>query len=194
MEIRSLSESSGIQLASTLGGHGHLQAIRKDLYPFPPPGSINDDYIIPVSVLAKGYRAVYEPSAIGYEEAHEMAGFGRRIRIMTGNIQQLRELKGLLHPLRPMALFFFLSHKVSRLLVPFAMLGALIANLFLLSSPLYRITFAAQMFFYLLALFGTLWPLKPKTLMLPFYFCMINAATFFGFYHALTHRRSMAWE
>jgi hypothetical protein len=30
--------------------------------------------------------------------------------------------------------------------------------------------------------------------MLPFYFCMINVATFFGFYHALTERRSMAWK
>src|SRR6266567_608079 len=120
-------------VASTLGGHGHLHAIRKELYPFPPPATINDDYIIPVSVLSKGYRAVYEPLAIVYEEAHEMAGFGRRVRIMAGNVQQLREIKGLLHPLRPLALFFFLSHKLSRLLVPFAMVVALVVNLFLLA-------------------------------------------------------------
>ena len=31
-------------------------------------------------------------------------------------------------------------------------------------------------------------------LLLPFYFCMINAATFFGAYHALTSRRRMAWK
>ena len=62
------------QLASTLGGHGHLHAIRKDLYPYPDPETINDDYVIPVSVLAKGYRAVYEPLAIVYEEAREMTG------------------------------------------------------------------------------------------------------------------------
>ncbi len=116
------------QLASTLGAHGHLHAIRKELYPFPGPGTINDDYVIPVSVLAKGYRAVYEPAAIVYEEAQEMAGFGRRIRITAGNIQQLREIKPLLRPLRPLPLFFFVSHKLSRLLVPFAMVAALIAN------------------------------------------------------------------
>jgi poly-beta-1,6-N-acetyl-D-glucosamine synthase len=182
------------QIDSTLGGHGHLHAIRKDLYPYPPAGTINDDYIIPVSVLAKGYRAVYEPSAVVYEEAHEMTGFGRRIRIMAGNIQQIREIKGLLHPLRPMALFFFLSHKVSRLVVPFAMLVALIANLFLLGSRFYFAIFCAQLAFYLLAALGTIWPLRPKILMLPFYFSMINAATFFGFYHALTQRRGMAWK
>ncbi len=33
-----------------------------------------------------------------------------------------------------------------------------------------------------------------KTLLLPFYFCMINVATFFGLYHALTSRRRMAWK
>ncbi|MBI3760066.1 MAG: hypothetical protein HY269_10005 [Deltaproteobacteria bacterium] len=147
-----------------------------------------------MSGLSKCFRAVYEPSAVVYEEAHEMTGFGRRVRIMAGNIQQLREIKGLLRPLRPMTLFFFLSHKLSRLLVPFAMVLALIANLFLIGSPLYFALFCGQVLCYVLALLGAALALKPKTLMLPFYFCMINAATFFGFYHALTHRRSMAWK
>ncbi len=182
------------QIASTLGGHGHLHAIRKDLYPYPPPGTINDDYIIPVSVLAKGYRAIYEPEAIVYEEAHEMAGFGRRVRIMAGNLQQLREIKGLLWPLRPLPLFFFLSHKASRLLVPFAMVTSLAANVFLLKSPFYAALFCLQAVFYTMALLGTVFQMRPKTLLLPFYFCMINAATFFGLYHALTSRRRMAWK
>jgi cellulose synthase/poly-beta-1,6-N-acetylglucosamine synthase-like glycosyltransferase len=182
------------QLASTLGGHGHLHAIRKQLYPYPPPGTINDDYVIPVSVLAKGYRAVYEPSAIVYEEAREMTGFGRRIRIMAGNIQQLREIKGLLYPLRPLPLFFFVSHKLTRLLVPFAMLAAFVSNLFLLSSPIYRALLCGQVVFYFLAALGAIRQLRPKTLMLPFYFCMINLAAFFGFYHALTNRRNLAWK
>jgi cellulose synthase/poly-beta-1,6-N-acetylglucosamine synthase-like glycosyltransferase len=182
------------EVASTLGGHGHLHAIRRELYPYPPPGTINDDYVIPVSVLAKNYRAVYEPTAIVYEEAREMTGFGRRVRIMAGNLQQLREIKGVIRPFRPLPLFFFLSHKVSRLLVPFAMVAALAANLFLLEYPIYRWLFFGQLAFYALALAGTLGKLKPKALLLPFYFCMINAATFFGLYHALTSRRRMAWK
>ncbi|MBZ5608126.1 MAG: glycosyltransferase family 2 protein [Acidobacteriia bacterium] len=182
------------QLASTLGAHGHLHAIRKELYPYPSAGTINDDYVIPVSVLSKGYRAVYEPEAIVYEEAREMAGFGRRIRIMAGNIQQLREIGGLLRPLRPLPLYFFLSHKMGRLLVPFAMLAALIANAFSLASPFYFGLFCCQAIFYVLAGSGALWRLRPKLLMLPFYFSMINAAAFFGFYHALTERRNMAWK
>ena len=182
------------RLASTLGGHGHLHAIRKALYPYPAPETINDDYVIPVSVLAKGYRAVYEPSAIVYEEAREMTGFGRRIRIMAGNIQQLREIRGLLHPFQPLVMFFFLSHKLGRLLVPFAMPLAFVANVFLLGSRLYLGFFCTQLLFYTLAAAGLVVRLRPKPFMLPFYFCMINLATFFGFYYAFRHRRGMAWK
>src|SRR5260370_7527634 len=114
-----------------------------------------------------------------------MTGFGWRIRIVAGNIQQLREIKGLLYPLRPLALFFFLSHKLSRLLVPFAMVVALIVNLFLLQSPVYRAVLVGQLVFYALALLGMVWPLRPKLLILPYYFSIINAPTFFSFSHAL---------
>ena len=181
-------------LSSILGGHGQLHAIRRELYPFPPPTTINDDYVIPVSVLSKGYRAVYEPKAILHEEAKEMTGFGRRVRIMAGNVQQIREMKGLFWPFQPMPLFFFLSHKVLRLLVPFAMVAALVANLFLLDSPFYFALFCLQLAFYAFALVGIVGRLRPKVLMLPYYFCMINTAVFFGIYHALTSRRSMSWK
>ncbi len=123
-----------------------------------------------------------------------MTGFGRRVRIMAGNVQQLREIKGLIHPFRALPVFFFLSHKVSRLLVPFAMLAALIANILLLDEPLYFSILCAQLTFYGLAAVGPVLRLKPKFLMLPFYFCMINLAAFFGLYHALTNRRAMAWK
>jgi cellulose synthase/poly-beta-1,6-N-acetylglucosamine synthase-like glycosyltransferase len=180
-------------LSSTLGGHGHLHAIRRALYPFPPPGTINDDYVIPVSVLSRGLRAVYEPAAIVYEEAQEMAGFGRRVRIMAGNIQQMRELKGLLSPFRALPLFFFLSHKVCRLAVPLCMLVALLANLLLLRSPLYGALAVLQALFYALAAAGARWQLRPRILLLPWYFCMINAAVFVAMANLLTHRRT-AWK
>ena len=115
-----------------------MHAIRRELYPFPPAETINDDYVIPLSVLGRGFRAVYEPAAVVFEEAREMTGFGRRIRIVAGNLQQLRHLGQFVWPWQPLPLLFFLSHKVVRLLVPFAMLTALAANLFLMGSPAYR--------------------------------------------------------
>lgn len=182
------------ELSSTIGGHGHLHAIRAKLYPYPPAGTINDDYIIHASVIAQGWRAVYEPDAVIREEAQEMTGFGRRIRIMAGNFQQLREIRPLLRPLRLLPLFFFVCRKALRLVVPFAMISAFVANLFLLRSPLYQALFAAQVVFYVLAILGSLTRLRPKILMLPYYFSMINAAAFLGSYHAFTGLRTMRWK
>jgi glycosyltransferase involved in cell wall biosynthesis len=181
-------------LGSTLGAHGQIYAVRKHLYPFPPPGTINDDWVIPVRIAQRGCRVAYDPSAVAYEEAHEMSGFGRHVRIMAGNVQQMKELRGFLRPPRPLCVFFFLSHKGLRLVAPFAMLAALAANFLLVSEPLYRVLLAAQLAFYALAALGGIWKLQPKPLRLPFYFCRVNAAAFFGVFHALTGRRRMSWS
>jgi len=123
-----------------------------------------------------------------------MTGFGRRVRIMTGNIQQVGQIRGVMRPFRPLPLFFFFSHKVIRLIVPFGMVAALIANAFLLDSPFYLALFGLQIVFYGMALLGAVVQMRPRMLLLPFYFCMVNVATFFGFYHAFTSRRAMAWK
>ncbi len=182
------------RVASAIGGHGHLHAIRRELYPFPPPGTINDDYIIHASVIAKGWRAAYEPEAVIREEAKEMTGFGRRIRIMAGNIQQLREIRPLLRPFRPLPVFFFLCHKALRLLVPFAMILAFLTNIFLRHYLIYQILLAGQIAFYILALLGFYLRLRPKLLMLPYYFTMINASAFLGMYYVLTGMKRMPWK
>jgi cellulose synthase/poly-beta-1,6-N-acetylglucosamine synthase-like glycosyltransferase len=181
-------------LDSVLGAHGSLYAIRKSLYPFPPAGTINDDYVVPLRVLHQGYRVAYEPHAVAEEEAREMGGFSRRVRIMTGNVQQLRELRALLRPPRWLPLLFFVSHKVGRLAVPLAMVAMAVANVFLLDVPFYRWTLLAQIAFYALVVLGAVSEIRPKILRLPYYFCMINAAAFLGMYHALRGRRSLAWK
>ena len=135
-------------LGSILGCHGSLYAIRRELYPFPRPDTINDDYVIPLRIVQKGYRVAYETEAVAHEEAHEMGGFGRRVRIMAGNVEQLREIVPLIWPPRPMSLFYFLSHKVARLLVPAALIVAALTNFMLLSRPLYRFLGALQLVFY----------------------------------------------
>lgn len=181
-------------LSSILGAHGSLYAIRTALYPFPEPGTINDDYVIPTRILQCGYRVAYEPAAVAYEDAREMGGFSRRVRIMAGNFAQLRELKGLLRPLRPLPLFFFLSHKLGRLVVPAAMAALVVANAMLLDRPFYRALFVLQCGFYALAVVGSVVRLRPRVLRLPAYFCMVNAAAFLGLYHALNGRRRLVWK
>jgi len=173
------------KIGGLTGAHGSLYAMRKSLYPFPPAGAINDDFVIPTSVLRLGFRIAYETKAISYEEAAEMEGFGRRVRIMAGNVEQLRQAKSLLWPLRPLPLFCFLSHKGGRVLVPSALLALFLGNLLLWHSPFYRWFFWAQIGFYVLAFVGAFRGLRPKLLRLPFYFCWINAAWFVWLYRVV---------
>jgi cellulose synthase/poly-beta-1,6-N-acetylglucosamine synthase-like glycosyltransferase len=182
------------ELSSTLGAHGALYAIRRELYPFPERGVINDDFVIPLRIVARGYRAVYEPRAVAVEEAHEMEGFRRRVRITSGNIQQLSELPRLLMPLRAGPLFFFVSHKAMRLLVPPAMIACFVANLFLLHSPFYRLLFAGQLAFYALSVSGATFALRPRLLRLPYYFSMINAALIVALFERMVRRGPVAWH
>lgn len=181
-------------LGCVVGGHGQILAIRTALYPFPNPGIINDDYVVPLQILKRGYRVVYEPTAVACEEAHEMSGFKRRIRIMAGNIQQVREIKELIWPPQWLGLFFFLSHKILRLVVPFAMVVLAVSNLLLLSQPHYAKAAILQFFFYALALLGVWQRLHPKLLRVPYYFCMVNAAVFVAIYHMGVGRGRVAWK
>lgn len=178
-------------LGAFTGAHGSLYAIRRALYPFPPLATINDDFTIPMRILEHGHRVAYDPAAVAYEEAHEMEGFSRRVRITAGNIEQLREIKGLIWPPRPFVLFCLLSHKTGRLLVPVFMLVALVANIVLPGQFPYNWLLLGQVIFYGLAGLAAMVELKPKVLRLPYYFCMINSALFAWLYQALRHGRAI---
>jgi len=185
------------EIGALLGAHGSLYAIRKKLYPPLKPGTINDDYIIPVRIIQQGYRMGYEPNAVAYEEAQEMGGFSRRIRIMAGNYQQMLEIKGFFRPVQFVPLFGFLSHKFGRVVVPFFMVMLLISNVFLLEFPAYRSVWYIQLAFYGTAVLGVMirqMNIKLKILQLPFYFCMINLAGFLGFYYAYFSRSNVVWR
>ena len=182
------------EVSSTLGAHGALYAIRRQLYPAPERSVINDDFVIPLRIVARGYRAVYEPGAVAVEEAHEMEGFRRRVRIASGNIQQLGELPRLLMPPRILPAFFFISHKAMRLLVPPAMLACFVANIFLLGTPVYDALFVAQLVFYALALSGAVFALRPRLLRLPYYFSMVNAAFIVALFEQVVLRRGVRWS
>jgi cellulose synthase/poly-beta-1,6-N-acetylglucosamine synthase-like glycosyltransferase len=180
------------KIGALAGAHGSLYAIRKSLYPFPPVGTINDDFVIPTSVLHRGFRIAYEPQAIAYEEAQEMEGFQRRIRITAGNVEQLFQIKGLLWPPQPLILFCLLSHKAARLVVPLTMIALLVSNVLLRRLPFYHWAMWGQIVFYGLALVGTLGRLRPQALRLPFYFCMINASIFVWLYYRLSKHNDLS--
>ena len=74
------------------------------------------------------------------------------------------------------------------------MIAVLAINAVLPSRPIYVWLWRLQIAFYALAVIGGLFPLRPGVLRLPYYFCMLNAATFVGAYYALFGRRRLVWK
>ena len=186
------------RLHSILGAHGAFYAIRKALFGQLDNGSINDDYLIPMRIVAQGYRAVYEPTAVSWEqESASVEGeFARRRRIAAGNCQQIVELRHLLNPLRGWVAFCFLSHKVLRTIAPLFMLALLASSLWL-PWPWSGIWFALQIAFYASALIGYLCQRNGylvRWLSAPMYFCLGNLAILAGLSKYCFNRQHLSWE
>jgi cellulose synthase/poly-beta-1,6-N-acetylglucosamine synthase-like glycosyltransferase len=186
------------RLGRMLGAHGAMYAIRRRLFELLDPSIINDDFMIPVSILMQGYGSVYETRAVAREDAAEMAGFRRRIRIMTGNYQQLWVL--LRRPAlwrRPALVFQLLSHKALRLVMPFLILTGYLTSGALLAAPMYRLLFLAQTLFFAAALAGTSSAVREcgrVAVMGPYYVCMINVAALAGLYRIVWRKGMVAWK
>jgi hypothetical protein len=118
----------------------------------------------------------------------------RRIRIGAGGFQALRLCWRSLLPGRGLYVWSYWSHKVLRWFGPFFMLGALVANAFLLPAPFFLATLILQLLFYTLALAAVLVPRKPVVLSAPHYFVVINLALLFGFFRYVTGTQRAAWQ
>jgi cellulose synthase/poly-beta-1,6-N-acetylglucosamine synthase-like glycosyltransferase len=188
------------RLGALLGSNGAIYAIRKDLFPGVPPGTIIDDFYIPLEAKRKsGCRIVYDTRAVASEETapNIRAEFRRRARIGAGGFQSIGLLWPLLAPRHGWVAFAFLCHKVLRWVCPFLLLAALVGNLFLLDTLFGQLLMAAQLVAYTLAVVGTCVPSRPKVLRvfrLPTLFVSMNAALFVGFFKWLLRRQTGAWE
>ena len=147
-------KASEAALGSTLGAHGAFYLFRRSLFKPLEPDTINDDFILPMEIVAAGYRADYENTinTLELEKADNTQDHQRRRRIAAGNCQQLLRLKRLLLPSYGGIAFAFISGKGLRVLMPFLMLTALIGSLLLsLNSPLFAFIAAIQLLAYSLA-------------------------------------------
>ena len=186
------------RLHSILGAHGAFYAIRRSLFHELRDSSINDDYLIPMSIVARGFRAVYEPAAVAWErELASVEGeFARRRRIAAGNCQQIIELMSLLNPFRGWIALSFFSHKVLRTLAPLFMLSLLISGLWL-PKPWAMIAFLLQGVLYASAFAGYLCQRRGrvvKWLSPPLYFCLGNLAMLAGLLKYCFSRQQPLWE
>jgi len=115
-------------LDSVPGATGAIYVIRRELARPMPPDVLLDDVLLPVWALAKGFRVVFEERALAYDNTATLdAEFSRKVRTQGGLWQLLQMEPWLLGP-RNRIWLHFLSHKVGRLLLPFALAAFLLAS------------------------------------------------------------------
>jgi cellulose synthase/poly-beta-1,6-N-acetylglucosamine synthase-like glycosyltransferase len=186
------------RFGGTLVATGAIYALRRSIWQHLPAG-ISDDSVTPLLALQAGYRVVVEPKARAFERAAEDLSeeFARKSRMVTRQLGAHQYVGYFLKPFRPMLAFRLASHKLMRWLVPFFLLGALSATLFLIDRPFYQAMLAlaclgALTFFAGHVALKRSIPL-PSAVRLWVYFCTVNAAATSGVIDFVRGRHRAVW-
>jgi cellulose synthase/poly-beta-1,6-N-acetylglucosamine synthase-like glycosyltransferase len=189
------------ECGTILGATGGVYAIRRDLFaPLPVDRPVVDDFLTPLQVVRRGYRMVYEPAAIAYEDASDSIDreFRRRVRIGAQDFSSIRYFADLLNPLRGFVAFALWSHKILRWCVPFFALGVLATTVILAGdSSFYAWVLAIELAILAAALLGWITErlrLRVGLLGVPYYFVAMNLALFVGFLTFVSGRQKGTWE
>ncbi|HTR13111.1 MAG TPA: glycosyltransferase family 2 protein [Roseiarcus sp.] len=118
-------------LAGPMGAHGAFYLFRRAAWTRLPEDTINDDFVLPMTIVAQGFRAVLEPAITALELERTKSGqdFWRRVRIGAGNLQQAIRLARLGDPRRGWVSFAFLSGKGLRGVLPVLLIVIVLTSL-----------------------------------------------------------------
>jgi len=191
MQVKRLETAVG----SMVGGDGAIYAIRRALWRELPENAIND-FLNPLQIVAAGWRAVYEPEAVCYEET---AGgvrteYHRRVRIVGRSWRAVFQAPVVLNPFR-VGLFAWsvISHKVLRWLSGGFAAAALVNGTALLAPAIARRPLpwlgAAAL---VVTAFGATSGGRRAAGMIG-YFAVVNAASFIGVLKGCIGRVSGVW-
>jgi cellulose synthase/poly-beta-1,6-N-acetylglucosamine synthase-like glycosyltransferase len=185
-------------LHSTISAFGGFYSVRKEVFtPIQHNAYSNDDVLIPMNVIRRGYRMIFAADAVSEEDTTENVRheFSRRTRIGAGNFQAFFWLLDFLSPLRGWPWFCYVSHKVTRWFSPMFIVLALLSSLLLtvLCGPaLYAVMFLCGLSIVAVAFSYRVVPLpfvRPL-----YYFISMNTALFFGFFRYLGGIKTAAWS
>jgi len=187
------------RLGSIVGVDGGIDAVRRELYE-PMRADQLPDFVLPLNVREKGYRVVYEPEALLYEDALADAKgeFRMRVRVTLRALHALKDKAALLNPVK-YGLFAWqlFSHKLLRYLAPLFLIVALVANLILApSSTFWLCLIFLQFVFYLVAGFGHIMRHRhlPRVITLIYYLCLINLAAAVAILRFIRGEKQITWQ
>jgi cellulose synthase/poly-beta-1,6-N-acetylglucosamine synthase-like glycosyltransferase len=189
--IKRLETSVG----SMVGGDGAIYAIRRSLWRTLPEEAIND-FLNPLQIVVAGWRGVYEPEAVCYEETAGGARreYRRRVRIVSRSWRAVFQARGVLNP-RRVGLFTFclVSHKVLRWMTGVFVTTAAVALLALLLESIQMVPLFVLSVSALGALVLTAWPPARKVTAAAGYYVVISLASLVGIVKGTTGRVSGIW-
>lgn len=188
------------RLGNMVGVSGSIYAMRRADMPELPSDVLLDDMFVPLHVaLATGKRISLAEGAEAFDVAcddeHE---FLRKVRTLAGNYQLLAKMPRLLVPGMNPLWFQMTSHKLLRLVCPWALVTLLWASGTLASSyegdlvtvSFWRTLFSGQIAFYLLAALGS----RAGALgAVARTFLVLNAAAVVGLVRFLRGSQNVTW-
>ncbi len=199
MREMKIKYNEGLIWGHSIGIYGALYAIRTQDFPQVPENLLVDDFYINMKIVTNGGKAIFSPEAVAIENLPDelKEEFKRKVRIATGNFQNMKKfIKYSIIPYNSIS-FAFISHKVIRWTTPFTFFVMLIALFFLKNLILYKIIiFVIIAFFlipvvdYILKHFGV----NNKIFRLVTHFISMNIALFLGFIKFLTGVKNSYWQ
>lgn len=184
---------------SLLGVTGAIYITRRAALPkMVPKNTILDDMYIPMHMIKEGYNIQMANNAFAYDipSSTVKEEFSRKVRTLAGNFQLMKLHPWMNIPSENPVFLQWISHKLSRLLVPYAMIGILISSS-LGKGYLFDIAFAAQWFVYLYATLAYLAMNRNKTIKfgsVVVSFCSLNFAALIAGWSFATKPTKSLWQ
>jgi poly-beta-1,6-N-acetyl-D-glucosamine synthase len=145
------------RVRSTLGATGAIYAIRRSVWQPLPAETLLDDVLTPMRIVLAGKRIVFEERARAFDRvvSDNRTETRRKIRTLAGNYQILRLEPRLLVPVVNPVWLQYASHKIGRLVVPWALISTFVASVTLaVHGWIYALALILQLGFYGLAALG----------------------------------------
>lgn len=186
------------RLGSQVGVTGAISAVRRSLFRPIPPGTLLDDVYWPMHVVLQGYRVIHDERARAFDRLPEKPRdeFRRKVRTLAGNYQLLTLLPAsALLPWSNRVWWQWISHKLLRLAVPWALLFMFVSCIFL-TDDCYTTFLWVQTASYGLGLLGLIPPLGRaiKPLGTAASFLVLNAAAWLAFWVWISGRAGASWH
>ncbi len=187
------------RLGSVIGVDGGIDAMRRKLY-LPMNSDQLPDFVQPLKVVEQGFRVVYEPEALLWEQTLKATDdeYRMRVRVSLRAFWALHDMRKLLNPWRyPVFAWQLWSHKLLRYMCFVFLATSYVSNMLLLCKGLlFQVIFVLQSLGYIIALTAPILEcvgIKSRAITFARYFLLLNIAAAHAFSKFIIGKKQVIW-